>query len=136
MKSRTWMWMSVVYLFAALAMPVGMAAQDNPLQDHKPKHHQYKLIDMGTFGGPNSQVNGTPPPMINNEGTVAGLADTSSPCLYLGGQVSPAFKWQNGVLVNMGLLPGGCFSLPNAINSKGMIVGSGDRRDRSADGTA
>jgi probable HAF family extracellular repeat protein len=26
----------------------------------------------------------------------------------------------------MGLLPGGCFSLPNAINSKGMMVGSGD----------
>jgi probable HAF family extracellular repeat protein len=32
----------------------------------------------------------------------------------------------NGALINMGLLPGGCFSLPNAINSKGMMVGSGD----------
>ena len=36
MKSRTWMWMTVVSLFAALAMPVCMAAQDNPSQDHKP----------------------------------------------------------------------------------------------------
>jgi uncharacterized membrane protein len=26
----------------------------------------------------------------------------------------------------MGLLPGGCFSLPNAINSSGMMVGAGD----------
>ena len=56
MKSRTWMWTTVVYLFAALAMPVGMAAQDNPSQDHKQKHHQYKLIDLGTFGGPNSYL--------------------------------------------------------------------------------
>ena len=35
MKSRTWMWTTVLYLFAALAMPVCMAAQDNPSQDHK-----------------------------------------------------------------------------------------------------
>ena len=64
--------------------------------------------------------------MINNEGTVAGLADTSIHCSYFDASVSPAFKWQHGVLVNMGLLPGGCFSLPNSINSKGMMVGSGD----------
>ena len=39
MKSRTWMWMTVVSLFAALAMPVWTAAQDNPSQNPKPKHH-------------------------------------------------------------------------------------------------
>jgi Tol biopolymer transport system component len=33
MKSRTWMWTTVVYLLAALAMPLGMAAQDNPTKD-------------------------------------------------------------------------------------------------------
>jgi len=126
MKSRSGMWKIATLLIAALAVPLWTAAQDNPSPDNKPKLKKYRLIDLGTLGGPNSQVNGTPPPMINNEGTVAGLADTSSPCLYLGGQVSPAFKWQHGVLINMGLLPGGCFSLPNAINSKGMMVGAGD----------
>lgn len=113
-------------VFVALAIPVSLAAQDNPSRDHKPMHRKYRLIDLGTFGGPNSQVNGGPPPMINNEGTVAGIADTSAPCPYFDALVSPAFKWQTGVLTNMGLLPGGCFSLPNAINSKGMMVGSGD----------
>lgn len=56
MKPRTWMWMPVVSLFAALAMPVGMAAQDNPSPDHKTRHQKYKLIDLGTLGGPNSVI--------------------------------------------------------------------------------
>ena len=33
MKSRTWMWTAVVYLFATLAVTVGLAAQNNPSQD-------------------------------------------------------------------------------------------------------
>jgi probable HAF family extracellular repeat protein len=90
------------------------------------QQEQYRLIDLGTLGGSNSGVNGTPPPMINNRGVVAGIADTLEPCSYLGGVKAPAFKWDNGTMTNLGLLPGGCFSLPNSINSKGMIVGSGD----------
>jgi hypothetical protein len=57
MKSRTWMWMTAVSLFAALAMPVGVRAQDNPTTDTRHRHHQYRLIDVGTFGGPNSYLN-------------------------------------------------------------------------------
>ena len=116
MKSRTSILAIAMTLLAALALPGQLAAQ----------HTRYKLVDLGTLGGPNSQVNGSPPPMINNRGVVAGLADTSESCSYLGGFVSPAFRWENGVLTDLGLLPGGCFSLPNSINSKGMIVGSGD----------
>ena len=74
MKSRRWTWMVIVYLFAVMAMPVWTAAQDNPSQDHKSKHHQYKLIDMGTFGGPNFDFNfsGSPNTLLNNRGTVTG----------------------------------------------------------------
>src|SRR5438034_9865605 len=97
MKSRTLILAIAMTLLAALALPVPLAAQ----------HSRYKLIDIGTFGGPNSQVNGSPPPMINNRGVVAGLADTAEPCSYLGGFVSPAFRWEDGVLTNLGLLPGG-----------------------------
>jgi probable HAF family extracellular repeat protein len=116
MKFRALTCIFAMTLFGALAIPVRLAAQ----------HTRYKLIDLGTFGGPTSQVNGGPPPMINNKGVVAGTADTSTPCSYLGGFVSPAFRWENGVLTDLGLLPGGCFSLPNEINSNGMMVGSGD----------
>ena len=53
MKLKEWTSVVVIMtLFAALAMPVCMPAQDNPSQNHKPKHHGYKLIDLGTFGGP------------------------------------------------------------------------------------
>jgi hypothetical protein len=54
MKPSTCMWMPVVSVFAVLAMSIGMTAQDNASPDYKPKHHQYKLIDLGTFGGPDS----------------------------------------------------------------------------------
>jgi len=37
-------------LLAALAVPVQLAAQNEPEQHHK--HHHYQLIDLGTFGGP------------------------------------------------------------------------------------
>ncbi|PYX68199.1 MAG: HAF repeat-containing protein [Acidobacteria bacterium] len=116
MKSRTWVFGIFVVLLATLALPGPLAAQ----------HRRYELIDLGTLGGPNSLVNGTPPPMINNRGVVAGEADTATPCSYLGGFVSPAIRWENGVLTDLGLLPGGCFSLPNSINAKGMVVGAGD----------
>ena len=39
MKSRTWMWTTVVYLVATLAMPVWTAAQDN--QELKDNHQKY-----------------------------------------------------------------------------------------------
>ena len=115
MKSTT-LTLAIATFLAALTLSVQLAAQRT----------HYKLIDLGTLGGPNSQTNGGPPSMINNRGVVAGMADTLTPCNYLGGFVSPAVKWENDVPTNLGLLPGGCFSGPNSINSKGMIVGAGD----------
>ena len=108
--------LAIATLGAALAPPIQLAAQQT----------QYKLTDLGTLGGSNSQTNGGPPSMINNRGVVAGMADTPLSCAYLSGPVSAAFRWNNGVMTDLELLPGGCFSLPNSINSKGMIVGSGD----------
>ena len=86
MKSRALTCMSAVTLFAMLAIPVRLAAQEQPesqAQNHK--HHWYKLVDIGTFGGPASYVsfdngdNGAPEQVLNNRGTVVGTADTSTP---------------------------------------------------------
>ena len=112
MKPRTWMWMPVVSLIAALAMPVGIVAQDNSMQNPKPKHHIYKVIDLGTFGGPNSFVNGPTVPIMGNNGTYAGEAETATPDPYApychNGDclVQHAQKWRNGVVSDLGTLAG------------------------------
>ena len=73
MKSRTWTCITAMALFAALlAFPVWVAAQDKP--EHNNKHHHYKFIDLGTFGGPNSRVSIEPwTPAINSGGGWRGL---------------------------------------------------------------
>jgi hypothetical protein len=50
MNSKTWTRIVAVVLLAVLARPIGLVAQDHA--DGKPGHHHYKLIDVGTFGGP------------------------------------------------------------------------------------
>ena len=72
MKHRELTWNtagSLAALFAVLAIGTPLAAQDHPA-----KHKHYTLVDIGTFGGPHSQVN-----VINARGAVAGGASTSVP---------------------------------------------------------
>jgi hypothetical protein len=96
--------LGVAALFlTALALPVQLAAQ----------YPQYKLIDIGTFGGPNDIVNGPNVPIISSNGTYGGSAETSisdpyapnycqdGDCLVLHAQ-----KWSNGVMTDLGTLPG------------------------------
>ena len=96
-----------------------------PAQEFRESRLRYRVFDVGTFGGPNSQTNGTSR-VMNNKGVVAGMADSDELCPHAPVFKSPAFMWRNGVLTNLGLLPGGCGSLPNAINDRGTIVGSSD----------
>ena len=109
------------------AMPVGMAAQDNPSQDHKSKHHQYKLIVMGTFGGPSSSVPGPSVKIVNKSRTMIGEADTPTSdlpdCFFGDCFIQHAFTWHDGVITDLGALPGVNSSAPNFINDSGEIVG-------------
>jgi probable HAF family extracellular repeat protein len=109
-------------LFAAVALPLQLAAQ----------HTRYKLIDIPTLGGPkgSGQGNGIgTSQFLNSSGIVVGSADTSTPdpnapnCGNPDCFVSHAFQWQNGVLTDLGTLPGGNFSGANAINARGWIAG-------------
>jgi probable HAF family extracellular repeat protein len=113
MKSRTWMWRTAVYLLAASAVTIGAAAQDNLMSRNK--HHKYRLIDMGTLGGPmgyiNSQGNGGP--YINHPGAVVGVAQTTvsipsqnNPyACFPGPNVNHAILWRNGHSIELPTLP-------------------------------
>jgi len=116
MKLHTFVAITVVTLAAALAESGRLVAQDGAAQRGKAMHHHYKLIEIGTFGGPNStmQQPGTPPSVpfvriLNRAGAEIGTGDTSSldPFCYLGGSpchVGYVFRWQDGVLSNLGVL--------------------------------
>jgi len=103
MKSRTFTCITAMTLFTALAIPVQLAAQGQP---------RYKLVDVGTFGGPNSFVNGPTVPILSNNGTYAGEAETSVPDPYTPNcqdrdcLVQHAQEWQDGVVTDLGTLPG------------------------------
>lgn len=123
MKSRTTlMFATTMTLLVVLAMPLPFAALDNG--EHHHKHHHYKLIDMGTFGGPSSYLatsNGVTSPgavnqVLNNQGTVVGWGDTSTLDPLAPNCFNPfppdcflplAFRWQEGVLTDLDVLPGG-----------------------------
>src|SRR5260370_7747254 len=110
----------------------GAAAQARSVSDSPTAHNPYKLIDMGTFGGPASYFSaaGTGARVLNNQGTVAGYADTSTPDFYGPPNcwnsdcfMSEAFRWQDGVIHKLGALPGQNSSAVTAINRHGRIVG-------------
>jgi probable HAF family extracellular repeat protein len=115
-KSRALMWSTAITLFAAPAISVPLGAQE-PKKDT-----QYKFVDLGTFGGPNSFLDccGIILPVLNNQGVVVGGADTSAP------NPNPAFKWRDGVLTNLGALPGGYNSFAASVNARGDVVGTAE----------
>jgi probable HAF family extracellular repeat protein len=128
MKCGKRIYMSMM-LFAFLT--ISAIAQDS--QSPGPKHHHYQLIDLGTFGGPTSNVNTEPDQnVINSEGTVVGGADTAMPapdphCYNPIGNrdcfISHAFVWRGNSLQDLGTLPGGNFSYATSINQRGQIAG-------------
>ena len=131
MKSRTLKFAVGIVLLAA---PVRLAAQ---------QHHRYKLIDLGTFGGPESYINPAftfgSHNQINRQGTVVGGAGTTIPltptsngfvCGGLDGSVpfvNHAFQWRDGDLDDLGAIPGGdnC-SVATSINARGEIAGNSE----------
>ncbi len=133
MKSNAYVCV-VAALLTTLAVTVEMSAQDRGHREGA-KHHRYKVVDLGTFGGPGSSVNCCDH-QINDRGTVVGSADTSAanpnagcfngPLGVPDCNVNQAFLWQKGTLTNLGALPGGYNSYAQAINERGTVVGSAE----------
>ena len=133
-----------VILVYALAVPTGLAAQE---RDNQPKHHHYRVVDVGTLGGPQSYFNNLHltdrfnfltafygfAQVSHGSGVLVGFADTAAPDPYAANPqfcyvpdcfVAHAFHIQDGVRTDLGVLPGGASSAAFWINSNGVIVGN------------
>jgi probable HAF family extracellular repeat protein len=132
-KSRMWPCITAaILLFTAMVMPNGLYAQGDESQDNKPRHKKYKLVDLGTFGGPSSGISTLPlARMLTNSGMVAGFADTTtvdplSPNENPDAYNSNGFLWKDGVLNSLGPLPGGFSSFGAAMNESGVVIGQSE----------
>lgn len=84
-----------------------------------------EVTDLGNLGGTLFSQGSA----INNRGQVVGSSDLSGDTNFFAGPFSNnhAFVWQNGVIHDLGTLPGDATSFANAINNKGQAVGNGSR---------
>src|ERR1700730_17385774 len=137
MKSRMLIWTIPISLLATLAGPLRPAAQEQQEQQ-KQAHHRYRFVDVGTFGGPVSYLandpsgGGAAAGVLNRRGTVVSAADSSIsdpnyPDICLVCPVDPlifhAFQWRNGVLEDLGALPGVNSSFANWTSRNGLVAG-------------
>ena len=120
MKLTTRFFCATLLAAAVLLLPRASA------QEHSDRHHSYKLIDLGTLGGPHSygSVNGDGFQLLNNSGVVASYADTAlrdpnAPNFFL----THAFRWKDDVMTDLGALPGVNNSAAGSINARGWITG-------------
>jgi probable HAF family extracellular repeat protein len=123
----------LIGLLLALSTPFEAVAQ----------HAHYKLIDVGTLGGPNSGVGfeGFPLNALSSQGVIAACSDTSiadpnypnfNPSMPQSAfelpQPNPmifhAFEWKDGKLTDLGALPGVNSSCPNHISGDSLIAGA------------
>jgi probable HAF family extracellular repeat protein len=135
MKLKTQNLTFTATLLATLLVSPSAFAQSKATEEHGAKHHQYRVVDLGTFGGPNSTVTGFSH-ALTARGTVVGGADTpdANPnpgCLNTaqGGtdcNVNHAFLWRDGSLTDLGTLPGAVNSFPQGANSNGWVVGTSE----------
>jgi probable HAF family extracellular repeat protein len=110
MKSRTLTCITAMTLFAALAIPAQLAAQE----EKDKKRLRYTVADIGTLGGTFGEANA-----VNNKGWVVG--DANLP----GDTVRHAFLWRKGLIKDLMTL-GGPNSIAFSLNERGEVTGYSD----------
>jgi probable HAF family extracellular repeat protein len=102
-------------------------SESKPTKPPPPRYPKYKLVDLGTLGGANSsQV--SPAVSMNNRGdTIAfsstAVADPLDPSLQDGFIWHGILSNANGVVRDLGALPGSNQSLATGVSANGLIAG-------------
>ena len=124
-KGLLWLSTSIWLLVAPPAL--FLEAQDIQLIQPQ-KHYHYKLIDLGTFGGPGGLIPNPSFPVLNRHGALVGASDTSfadpfDPNCFFDCYIDHGWVWRDGILTDLGTLPGGASSIPVSINARGQVAG-------------
>src|SRR5215470_6170580 len=100
MKLRSRFALTALALIIAFMLSVPVAAQQA----------RYRLIDLGTFGGPASYFSNGFDGILNNHGAAAGWANTSTPDSFCFAApncfATHAFLAQSGSMTDLGVLDG------------------------------
>jgi probable HAF family extracellular repeat protein len=139
---------SVITLLMSVLISASLRAQEPVSQ--KPYHHHFKIMDLGTFGGPTTYLNGGGRD-LNNRGVVPATGETSIPdpfapnCFLPECVVAYGFVWHGETRDNLGVLPEGesmlpqnpCLnctwtSFPTWITDNGMISGFSENNSLDA----
>ena len=131
MKRKLVFTLTVAWMFAVLAMPADILGQDAPGMPQPqgyPTH--YKVIDTGTFGGPNGHLI-IGQHILNNRGMFVGFADTLDPDPYAPDDecwdgdclIAHAYRWSDGKLTDIGVLGGGPNSETTWLSENGLVAG-------------
>jgi probable HAF family extracellular repeat protein len=123
---------STLAFLMILTLHIDLRAQSK-MADRSKQHSSYKLIDLGTFGGPHSETADgggiTSVNALNNQSSFIGWADTATAdpypdvCFVDDCFVTHAFRTRNGHKSDLGTLPGGPSSLSTWISPNGLISG-------------
>jgi probable HAF family extracellular repeat protein len=131
MKTQVLGRVSAIVLVVAVWSPVRLAAQTERA-DPAQKHPRYKLVDLGTLGGPigYGSVNGDGFRLLNQAGVVSSFADTALPdpyapdhCFDSDCLLAHAYRWKNGVMTDLGALDNRVNSAAGSINARGWSTG-------------
>jgi probable HAF family extracellular repeat protein len=140
MKTRSCNLILVNMLFAlaitasVLAQGQDQSAGETSQRGAVKKHHHYKLIDVGALGGPASGLFDSQKELTPN-GTLVGWADTAIPnpdpnCFNFNFSpdcmIQHGFQFKEGVMNDLGALPGINNSQAEATNEHGLIVGQSE----------
>jgi probable HAF family extracellular repeat protein len=120
MKSTILMRHTVTALFAVLAIPAQIIAQDQ--QDHKREHlPHYRVKDLGTLGGTSSYAT-----HITNNGLISGHSSPADGTWH-------AILWYKERIKDLGTL-GGQNSVTWSVNERGHAVGEAETSEPDANG--
>jgi probable HAF family extracellular repeat protein len=113
---------------AVMALIVNADGQSlSSSQGANPHPPRYRLVDLGTFGGPASYFSNGFDGILNNHGTAVGWANTSTPdpvCFVAPNCFAThAFQARDGVIADLGVLDGGLDSAALWISPNGLITG-------------